>query len=173
MFLHSLNHVCRFLLGLPITIQTILSIIPRLATSVLLFEFLLEFLLVGVLRIFLHHMGTRTSLNNFLAMNILCSRLLFNIQRANEVGNAKLLPLMFQRSSKICGNFAMIHPITNLSGNIQPKISSKSSNKGSLHLLRRRRTRKRKNASLVASPGIMLGTTRRASGSQKEIYKHG
>jgi len=53
------------------------------------------------------------------------------------------------------------------------KISSKSSNKGSLHLLRRRRTRKRKNASLVASPGIMLGTTRRASGSQKEIYKHG
>ena len=61
----------------------------------LLFEFLLEFLLVGVLRIFLHHMGTRTSLNSFLATDVLCSRLLFNIQRANEVGNAKLLSLMF------------------------------------------------------------------------------
>jgi hypothetical protein len=47
-------------------------------------------------------MGTRTSLNNFLATNILSSRLLFNIQRANEVGNAKLLSLIFQRSSKVC-----------------------------------------------------------------------
>ena len=63
--------------------------------SVLLLEFLLEFFLVGVLRIFLHHMGTRTLVNSFLAMDVLCSRLLFNIQRANEVGNAKLLSLMF------------------------------------------------------------------------------
>ena len=63
--------------------------------SGLLFELLLEFLLVGILKIFLYHMGTRTSLNNFLAMNVLCSCLLFNIQRANEVSNAKLLSLMF------------------------------------------------------------------------------
>jgi hypothetical protein len=46
--------------------------------------------------------------------------------------------------------------------------SSKSSNKRQLHLLRRRRRiRKREIASLVASPGIMLGTARRASGSLK------
>ena len=79
--------------------------------SVLLFEYLLEFLLVGVLRIFLHHMGTRTSLNSFLATDVLCSRLLFNIQRANELGNAKLLSLMFQGLAKYvqaCGGLAMI-----------------------------------------------------------------
>jgi hypothetical protein len=44
--------------------------------------------------------------------------------------------------------------------------SSKNSNKRPLHLLRRR-TRKKKIASLVASPGIMLQIVRRASGSKK------
>jgi hypothetical protein len=50
---------------------------------------------------------------------------------------------------------------------------SKSSDKRTLHLFRRRRRiRKREIASLVTSPGIMLGTARKASGAQKAICKH-
>ena len=67
-----------------------------------MFDVLLEYLLVGILRTFLYHMSTRICLNNFLAADIFGSRLLFDIQRSNEIGNAKLLSLMFQRSSKIC-----------------------------------------------------------------------
>ena len=44
-------------------------------SGVLLFEHLLEFLLVGILRTFLYHMGTRICLNNFLAADIFSSRL--------------------------------------------------------------------------------------------------
>ena len=73
-----------------------LLLLPLKMGSVLLFEFLLVFF-VGILRIFLHHMGTRISLNNFLAMDVLCSSLLFNIQRANEISNVVLMSLMFQR----------------------------------------------------------------------------
>ena len=45
----------------------------------LLFEFLLEFLLLRLGIILLHHMGTRIPLTDLLAPDILCSRLLFNI----------------------------------------------------------------------------------------------
>jgi hypothetical protein len=39
----------------------------------------------------LYPMGTRICLNNFLAVDIFSSCLLFNIQRTNEIGNAKLV----------------------------------------------------------------------------------
>ena len=85
-----------------VAIAFLLVLLKR--SSGLLFEFLFEFLLMEILRIFLHHMATRISLNNFLAADVLCSRLLFNIQRANEVGNAELQSLTFQRSSKVGPN---------------------------------------------------------------------
>ena len=80
----------------PLILLLLLLLLLLLKRSgVLLFELLLEFLLVGILRTFLYHMSTRIRLNNFLAADILSSRLLFNIQRANEIGDAKLLSLMF------------------------------------------------------------------------------
>ena len=85
----------RFAAGVAIVFLLVLLLLKR--SSGLLFEFLLEFLLMGILRIFLYHMGTRISLNNFLVADVLCSRLLFNIQRTNEVSKS----LMFQRSSKV------------------------------------------------------------------------
>ena len=45
------------------------------------------------------------SYKNFLAAGVLCSGLLFNIQRANEISNAELLSLMFQKSSKVSPSF--------------------------------------------------------------------
>ena len=80
-------------LALSFVLLILLLLLKR--SGVLLFELLLEFLLVGILRTFLYHMSTRIRLNNFLAADILSSRLLFNIQRANEISNAKLLSLMF------------------------------------------------------------------------------
>ena len=97
MFLHQPQPCLHISFKLPLALLAIPSIMPGVATreaislflvvllliikrcSVLLFELLLEFLFVGILRIFLHHMGTRTSLNNFLAVDIISSRLLFNI----------------------------------------------------------------------------------------------
>ena len=80
-------------LALSFVLLILLLLLKR--SGVLLFELLLEFLLVGILRTFLYHMGTRICLNNFLAAEIFGSRLLFNIQRFNEIGNAKFLSLMF------------------------------------------------------------------------------
>ena len=69
-----------------------------------LFPFLLEVgsigdvvLFLGFVSIFLHHVGRIISLNSR-SVFVLSTCLLFNIKRANEILNRKLMPLMFQRS---------------------------------------------------------------------------
>ena len=50
---------------------------------------------VGCMRVLLlHQIGARTSLDLFSAV-VLCPRLLLNTQRANDISNTELLPLMF------------------------------------------------------------------------------
>src|SRR6266498_1622799 len=70
--------------------------------SSLVLHFSLPFALVFVVLevLFLHHMGARTSLIAT-SPRVLCSRLLFNIKRADEIHHCELLSLMLQRSSKI------------------------------------------------------------------------
>jgi hypothetical protein len=83
------------MLGLATSEIIALFLLLLTSSGILLFEFLLG-LLIGVLGIFMYLMRTRGLLNYFFfAMDILFSHLLFNIQRANEVGDVKLPPLMF------------------------------------------------------------------------------
>jgi hypothetical protein len=54
----------------------------------------------GIVGIFLHYIGSRTSLCSFSSCDLFPC-LLFNIKRSNETLNRDLLPTVFQRSSKV------------------------------------------------------------------------
>jgi hypothetical protein len=66
--------------------------------------------------VILYHTSTRSSNNSFF-VSVFCPRLLFNIQRANEISDAKLLHLIFQKSGKVrpsrwqFGNNALGHKL--------------------------------------------------------------
>ena len=76
----------------------------------------LSFLVVWV--VLLHHVGARGTLASFLR-SILSPSFLLNIKRCYQVFNWYFMSLVFQSSGKIPsreGNFAIMHPATNLSG---------------------------------------------------------
>ena len=87
-------------------ISLLLLEVGRLYGLVLSFELVFSFELVLVLEfvgleiLLLHHIGSGSSLINF-GTCVFCSRILFNIKSPNEILNRKLLPLMFQGSSKV------------------------------------------------------------------------
>ena len=85
---HLATHLARLFL----LCFTLLLEVGSLGDSLVLF--------LGLVGIFLHHIGSRTSLSSS-SVFVFCPRLLLNIQRANDILNRELMPLMFQRSGKV------------------------------------------------------------------------